>query len=298
MSTFTQQGTSASLKARQIRQVLNAPSRRHGTELVTTDATSDSLGEDMDPFIVVSLYEMTGPTFPPHPHAGFAVATYMLPESSVGFVNQDSLGNVNAIPPGALHITVAGSGVIHEEQPAECNKVARGFQIWIDLPNDLREVAPHAIHVSENHIPVAQWPGVSARVVLGSLGKTQATTKLPTNIRIIDVTMASGARFTQDLLEQENAFIFMHTGDALVNGILASTGQLVRTAADGERLELFAQDHGARFTLFAGLPLSHSRAQRGPFVASDDKQLARFASNFNSGRFGKVVPFAASALNG
>ncbi len=84
--------------------------------------------QELDPFLVVSLFEMTGSVFPPHPHAGFSVATYILPESPVGFINQDSLGTRNEIRPGGLHATVAGSGVLHEEQPVRAGVAALGYR--------------------------------------------------------------------------------------------------------------------------------------------------------------------------
>lgn len=147
--------------------------QRHGSGLVTYDVGADHIGAAIEPFIFVSLYDMTGPTFPPHPHAGFSVATYILPESPIGFINQDSLGNRNRIAPGALHVTVAGSGVIHEEQPEKPGAAARGFQIWIDHRAADREIAPHALHVRNDAMPSVRDAGMTGRVVLGEvLGNT------------------------------------------------------------------------------------------------------------------------------
>jgi redox-sensitive bicupin YhaK (pirin superfamily) len=47
----------------------------------------------------------------------------------------------------------------------------------------------------------------------------------------------------------------------------------------------------ARFLLFAGAPQSTHRVQRGPFVARDAQQLARFVDAFERGGFGRLVPF-------
>ncbi len=104
-------------RTRNVHTIARLREQHLGERLMTRDAQTGVVGADLDPFIMVSLYAMRGPTFPPHPHAGFMVATYILPESRVGFINQDSLGTRNRIAPGALHITVAGRGVLHEEQP-------------------------------------------------------------------------------------------------------------------------------------------------------------------------------------
>jgi redox-sensitive bicupin YhaK (pirin superfamily) len=280
---------------RSITTILEAPTSRHGAGLVTRDASSAVLGADLDPFIMVSLYDMAGPTFPPHPHAGFAVATYMLPESATGFLNQDSLGHLNAIPPGALHVTVAGSGVQHEEQPQTPGVLARGYQIWIDLENGARQVAPHALHLGADDVPIVTGDGFKARVVLGSSHGVRSPVSLPTDVRLIDVTLAPGARFTQDLAPDETAFVFMIAGAAGQDGQTAHGGELARTDTGEGDLTLEAGLDGARFTLFAGRPYRQPRAQRGPFVASDSRELAGFMAAFAEGRFGPLTPFADQA---
>ncbi len=61
------------------------PQGINSQKLVTHDLMASSLSGLMDPFLVVSLFEMRGPAFPPHPHAVFSVATYIFPESDIGF---------------------------------------------------------------------------------------------------------------------------------------------------------------------------------------------------------------------
>lgn len=276
---------------RTITAILVAPVSRHGPGLTTYDATPETLGEAIDPFIMISLYDMAGPTFPPHPHAGFSVATYILPESPVGFINQDSMGHKNPIPPGALHVTVAGSGVLHEEQPERSGSVARGFQIWIDHANGARDVSPRAMTLQAADVPVRTEAGVTVRAVLGASNGLASPLTPPTAVRLIDVAMQPGARFTQTLEADENAFLMMIDGEASVDGRLARAGEIVRTAADGDELVIESAQAGARFTLFAGRPLRQPRVARGPMVAGDQAELQRFMTAFSQGRFGRLTPF-------
>jgi redox-sensitive bicupin YhaK (pirin superfamily) len=286
------------MSQRTIKAILQAPTNRHGPGLVTRDAGESVLGEDLDPFIMVSLYDMAGPTFPPHPHAGFAVATYILPDSEIGFINQDTLGNKNPIPPGALHVTVAGSGVQHEEQPIRSGGVAKGFQIWIDLKNGTRQVAPHAVHLAASDVPVITREGATVRVVQGDMEGAVSPAKLATNIRILDVALEAGARVTLPIPARENAFAFVLKGAVEVNGSIAREEQLVRTAPDGDEILLTAGPEGARLTVFAGEPFRQPRAQRGPFVASDPAELQSFMNAFANGRMGSLVPFAEQRAAG
>lgn len=57
----------------------------------------------IDPFIGVDHAWMSGPTFPPHRHAGFSAVSYVFLDSETGIDNRDSLGTRNLIRPGGLH---------------------------------------------------------------------------------------------------------------------------------------------------------------------------------------------------
>ncbi len=247
----------------------------------------------MNPFMVVSLYDMAGPTFPPHPHAGFSVATYILPESPIGFINHDTLGNRNRIAPGALHVTVAGRGVQHEEQPERGDSLARGFQIWVDHCDEDREIAPYARHLRADEVPVTEHQGATIRAVLGASNGLVSPLELPTRVRVIDVSLDAGARLSQDLTPGENGFVLVMTGAVEIGGTRVDAGAAATTSVDGDLLVVSAPDGPARFIVFAGAPLPGPRVKHGPFVASGPEQLQRFIARLQSGGFGTLTPFAA-----
>lgn len=276
---------------RTVHAVDSLPEHRHGSSLVTRDAQLGVNGPDLDPFLLVSLYAMRGATFPPHPHAGFMVATYILPESDIGFVNQDSIGSHNRIAPGALHVTVAGRGVLHEEQPEVEGRLAQGYQIWIDLPEAQRECAPEALHLAADQVPAVALPGADVCVVLGQVAGVASPLALPTAVSLLDVTMAPNARCEVPLPAADHAFAFLLGGSLYAGRRRAEAGQLLRTRADGPLLAVGAGESGARFTVFAGTPLPQPRVMQGPFVASHPQQLRRFAADHAAGRFGSLQPF-------
>jgi redox-sensitive bicupin YhaK (pirin superfamily) len=277
---------------RSLSRIHDIPVQRHGASLATWDVGEHLIGEALDPFIVVSLYDMTGPTFPPHPHAGFAVATYILPESPIGFFNQDSLGTRNRIAPGGLHVTVAGSGALHEEQPERAGATARGFQIWMDYENGKRNVPPASKSLEPSAIPSTTINGAHIRAVVGASNGLMSPLSVQTPLRIIDVALETGAGFTQELTGEENAFLFVHSGEIAVASDVAHAGQVAVSTTGGETLAVTANDGPARFTLFAGQPFRQPRAQRGPMVASDQRELAGFMQAYASGAMGTLRPFS------
>jgi len=277
---------------RTIQSLFRPATTRHGAGLSTADVGGPALAGRMGPILMVSLYEMAGPTFPPHPHAGFTVATYILPESPIGFVNQDTLGNLNRIAPGALHVTVAGRGVMHEEQPERRGAIARGYQIWIDHADDDREIAPYAKHLEAGDAPVVESRGASIRVMLGESNGASAPVAAPTPVRLIDVSLSDGGAFEQRLAPDEAAFAIILGGAIEVAGDAAGAGEVAFFGA-GEILRARTTGGPARFTLFAGAPLANSRLAGGPFVASTPAQLARFSHDFRAGAFGALSPLGA-----
>jgi redox-sensitive bicupin YhaK (pirin superfamily) len=263
-------------------------------ELSTRDLMATSLGDRIDPFLVISLFDMRGPLFPPHPHAGFSVATYIFPESEIGFWNQDTLGNRNLIPPGALHLTVAGAGVMHEETVTRSGRSALGLQIWIDHADADREIAPAALYLAAADVPTATAEGVTRRVLLGASGGLTSPIAAPLSARIVDFDLHAGAVLEETVPAGETAFAVIRAGEVETAGGRASPGTAV--FADGAALRLTARSD-ARLTVFGGPPLRHAVIPAGPFVASTDAQTRAFRARFAAGGMGRLTAFDQAALD-
>ena len=89
-------------------------------------------------------YRMSGPTFAPHPHAGFSAVSYVFEDSKGGLRNRDSLQHDLVIEPGAMVWTQAGSGVVHDEFPVQTRFPARiaedSESPWRHLNNNRSEI--------------------------------------------------------------------------------------------------------------------------------------------------------------
>lgn len=270
------------------------PSGINRPELTTHDLMAATLGGRIDPFLVVSLFEMRGPLFPPHPHAGFSVATYIFPESEIGFWNQDTLGNRNLIPPGALHLTVAGAGVLHEETVTRSGKSALGLQIWIDHADADREVAPAALHLAAGDVPTLSRDGVTRRVILGASGGVASPIAAPLSARLIDVDLDAGATLDEPVASGETAFAVIRDGRVRTDAGPANRATAVFAKRGALRLIAEAP---SRLTIFAGPPLRHTVIPAGPFVASTDAQARAFRTRFSTGGMGRLIAFDQAALD-
>jgi redox-sensitive bicupin YhaK (pirin superfamily) len=278
-------------------RIIAVPVGLQSATITTRDVTRELLGDSIDPFLVASLFEMNGPTFPPHPHAGFAVMTYILPESRNAFLNQDSTGFSNRIAPGGLHMTIAGSGVLHEETVEQDGVIALGFQIWLDLPGDARDQPPRALPLEADEVPSVSVNGATIRVLLGESNGLLSPLVPPTPTRLVDVALTANSTFTQELTATATAFLWMVDGSVIPASDAATPARrhdALVTAPGGTELQVRAGDAGARFLLFSGEPLAQPVLMGGPFVASDRAQQLRQQADFRSGKMGRLEAFGRS----
>jgi redox-sensitive bicupin YhaK (pirin superfamily) len=273
--------------------VVRAPAGLDVKGLRTHDLMFASYRDQINPFLVISLFDMTGPVFPPHPHGGFSVATYIFPESEIGFWNQDTLGTRNAIEPGSLHWTIAGIGLMHEETVSRSGRHALGFQVWIDHATDKRHIKPEGLHLKAQDVPTVKGDGFTKRVLVGASRDVVSPLNVPTPVRIIDVELSKKATIDENIHQGENAFTWVRSGSILIDGRQVGTGEVAFLNAS---LIITAASE-ARFTLFAGRPLNQAIQPGGPFVGSNSDQVKDFHERYRKGEMGSLAPFDQAKLD-
>ena len=213
----------------------------------------------INPFIGVDHVWMSEPTFSPHPHAGFSAVSYVFLDSETGISNQDSIGTRNLIQPGGLHWTAAGRGIVHEEVPAEAGKTVHSLQIFVGLAPARRDMAPFALTLEPQDVPVVWVPGAKVRVPVGSYGETHSPLHPPTEVTMLDISLEEGAELSVPVAAGHCAFVMPIYGTAEV--------EAQRFACEDLKLPVFpfknaphditlrASQGGAKVMFFSGPPL-------------------------------------------
>jgi redox-sensitive bicupin YhaK (pirin superfamily) len=251
----------------------------------------------LDPFIGVDAFTMPQPYFPPHPHAGMSAVTLMFDDAEGGFINRDSLGDLSEIRPGDLHWTQAGSGMIHEEIPAEPGRAARGLQVFVNLARAHKQAPPAAFHVRRETMPTLQAVGLQGTVMAGELQWQGAVLRSPitqdarwlTQGDMIDLRLTAGASVQFEVDAAKNAFFILMQGELAVGEqALSAPGALV-FERDGSTVLLQAGPTGARGVLLAGRPIGEPIYPKGPFMGNSAQDIAAYATRFHRGDMGSLA---------
>ncbi|RYH08405.1 pirin family protein [Tropicimonas sp. IMCC6043] len=266
--------------------------------------------ELMDPFLLFDDFRNERPEdylagFPWHPHRGIETITYVL-EGAV--THGDSLGNEGTLGAGDVQWMTAGSGILHQEMP-EGNATGRmhGFQLWANLPRDLKMTAPRYQDVSGSEIPlIEEDDGTKVKVVTGEFwGKRGPVDGIAADPLYLDIFVPAGRkkRFPIDTRRQAFAYVFEGAGafvdSAPPTGVLLEKevmGQevnirdlsgnrtIIRFGA-GDEVVVQAGPEGVRFLLVAGAPIREPVAWHGPIVMNTREELMQAFAELRNGTF-------------
>lgn len=243
--------------------------------------------DQVDPFILLDEFRTEKADdyiagFPSHPHRGFETVTYMIHGR---MRHRDSTGMEGLLTPGAVQWMTAGHGIIHSEMPEMESGLMWGYQLWVNLPSQLKMHAPRYQDIPPERIPETADNDTQVRVIAGSHNGTSGAAETLTNVTYLDVTINPGGHFQREEPTDHSSFLLMLDGELKDStGKLARRGQLVVIEGEGT-LDVTADNEDARFLYFAGEPLNEPMARRGPFVMNTVDELRQAFEDYQAGRF-------------
>ena len=149
-----------------------------------------------------------GKGFGKHSHRNMEIISYVL---SGNLAHEDSMGNIEGIPPGDIQRMSAGTGVTHSEFNHAKDQTTHFLQIWIE-PNVL-EIAPG---YEQKSIALADKQGKLCLVA--SPEGRQHSVKIHADAKIY-AGLFDGSQTAQlDLNPQRKAYVHLISGSIHVNG--------------------------------------------------------------------------------
>ncbi len=262
-----------------------------------------------DPFLLLDDFRNDNPEdylagFPWHPHRGIETITYVLAGS---VAHGDSLGNKGSLGEGDVQWMTAGSGILHQEMPkGDAKGRMHGFQLWANLPSQLKMTDPRYQDIKAQDIPeVTDDDGTRVRVVCGEFwGKKGPVDGVAADPQYLDVSVPPGQRKRLAIETSRNAFAYVFAGSGSfrdasaprgvqteqVGSAKAGTPDLVANRSlvlfgRGDEVVVQAGDEGIRFLLVSGSPIEEPVAWYGPIVMNTQQQLQQAYTELREGSF-------------
>lgn len=269
---------------------------------------------DFDPFLLLDDFRNDDPRayskgFPWHPHRGIETITYVL-EGSVE--HADSLGNTGKLGAGSVQWMTAGSGILHQEMPSG-DAVGRmhGFQLWANLPRDLKMTTPRYQDIGAGDITeLMDDDGTVIKVITGDYrGYKGPVDGVAADPQYLDIYVPPGVKkaFPVDTYRRAFAYVFNGAGD--FRGASQPVGVRVEKEVDGVEMNIRdmsgnrtlvqfdtgdevvvqAGPDGVRFLLVSGRPIEEPVAWHGPIVMNTAAEIQQAMRDLNNGTFIKAA---------
>jgi len=194
--------------------------------------------------------------FPDHPHRGFEAITYIF---SGSMNHTDNLGNSSTVTAGGAQRFTAGSGLVHSEMPAKEGETI-GIQLWINLPQRLKSLAPSYQQVDAEDIPEENFEFGKVRYIVGH----GSALKLNSSIEYRVIKFDSVGEYQTDIPNKYHGFIYTVSGTITVFENQLTKGDAL-FLSEVSNITINAS-HDAQLMLCFGLPHDEKMHQHGPYV--------------------------------
>jgi redox-sensitive bicupin YhaK (pirin superfamily) len=226
--------------------------RGHTQGPITRLFSPSDLGEIIKPFVFLDRFEVplsAGSLVGWHPHSGIATIT-VVQEGAMSY--EETTGQKGVLSAGGVEWMRAGRGVWHTGSGAG-EKMTKGFQLWIALPEQLEHSASQSRYLSAAEVS-ATGP---ARVILGSHGGARSAIPAPAGINYLDVELKAGERWIYTPPSGHDvAWLAVSQGAVQATEAVAA-GELVVFEESGADVEIHARS-AARFILGSAVKHPHA----------------------------------------
>lgn len=269
--------------------------------------------DQFDPFLLFDDFRNEHPDdyiagFPWHPHRGIETITYVL-DGTVA--HGDSLGNSGSLGAGDVQWMTAGSGILHQEMP-EGNDQGQmhGFQLWANLPSDLKMTAPRYQDVESRDIPIiTDDDGTRVKVVVGEFwGQRGPVDGIAADPQYLDIAIPPERYKTFKIDTYRRAFAYVFEGSGTFRDAADPKGVLLEKEVNGkeahirdlsgnrtliqfgtgDEVTVQAGPEGIRFLLISGAPIQEPIAWHGPIVMNTRDEIQQAIKDLQNDTFIKL----------
>ncbi|HTE10275.1 MAG TPA: pirin family protein [Chitinophagaceae bacterium] len=248
--------------------------------------------KQVDPFLLIhhmSPFELkpgSETRLPPHPHAGFEVATYLLDGE---FFHRDSKGHNQTAKAGDVNWMVSGAGILHSEGPTEKllkdGGIVQLLQLWINLPADKKQLASAFRHYAGETMPLIENEKTWLKVVIGEYEGQSSPISTHTPVFLYHVKIKKGQLMTIPVKENHSAAVYIMQGKIKVLNKEPVAGELINFNIDGNQL-VFTATADTELIILGGEPIKEKVVSYGPFVMNSFEEIQQAIADYETGKMG------------
>jgi redox-sensitive bicupin YhaK (pirin superfamily) len=210
-----------------------------------------------------------------HPHTGLQTVTWLF---SGKVIHHDSIGSRQVIEPSQLNLMTAGQGIAHSESSLNLGDDLHGVQLWIALPDSVRNQRP-AFHHHQN-LPQTQLPGLSLQLFIGSFQGLQsgATTYSPIIGAEISLKKSPSRLPLEENFEHG---ILLIEGEIEIAGKVLSKGTLAYLPVGINELTIVAHSP-SKIILIGGEPFKEKIIMWWNFIGRSHEEIVEMRTAWES----------------
>lgn len=222
----------------------------------------------------------------PHPHTGLQTVSWLF-EGEIEHV--DSGGNRGMVRPGEVNLMTAGAGICHSETSTSATSVLHGVQLWLALPDSVRQSAPRNFeHYAPERFDV---PGGQLLVFLGELEGSASPVETFTPLLGAELIVHPGRTVTLNVNPDFEHGVLLDSGSVELEGVAIPQAAIGYTGVGASQLRLHnGGDVPARMVVLGGVPFGEEIVMWWNFVGRESGEIAEFREQWQdrTERFGWV----------
>ena len=237
------------------------------------------------PFLMLDHFDVAPPAgFPEHPHHGQETITYVLRGM---MAHEDFTGSKGVLRPGDLQFMTAGKAIVHSEIPVKMNngESTNGLQLWVDLPNDMKNVAPRYRDLRREEIPIATpSDNLTVKVISGESYGVKSVAELAyTPVEFFHfIANKKGTEFSQPFKDDFSSFLYVLKGSIDISGKNYPEFSAIFFKNDGDGIKGVTTSDNAEFAIIGGKYFNQKIVQYGPFVDASREKIVDVIDNYQN----------------
>ena len=240
---------------------------------------------EFDPILMLDSFDSINPEdyiagFPMHPHRGIETISYV---SSGKMMHRDSLGNEDTVSSGEVQWMNSGSGILHEEQIPEVDRLL-GVQLWLNLPKDDKMSKPSYNSIKKEDIKEVEIDGGKIRLLAGDYNEFSGYKGEHLPLNYYDIHLDENAEITLNMDENESVMLFTLLGDVYVEGELVEEKTAVKLT-EGDSVYIKNGDEKAQVLYISSKALNEPISWAGPIVMNSKEEIKKALDELNKGIF-------------